>query len=57
MNLITFMRATVTVVWFALFIAIWISAWSRNRRDVHAAAALLPLEESPPSSAGAEVHP
>jgi cbb3-type cytochrome oxidase subunit 3 len=57
MSLITLTRATVTIVWFALFIAIWISAWSRSRRDAYAAAALLPLEESAPTSTRPEVCP
>jgi cbb3-type cytochrome oxidase subunit 3 len=46
MNLITLARASITIVWFALFVAIWISAWSRGRRDAYAAAAQLPLENS-----------
>ncbi len=57
MSLITLTRTTITIVWFALFIAIWISAWSRSRRDAHAAAALLPLEESAPTSTHTEVRP
>jgi cbb3-type cytochrome oxidase subunit 3 len=56
MTLITLARATITIVWFALFVAIWISAWSRSRRDVHAAAALLPLEESAPTLTTTEVR-
>lgn len=57
MSLITLTRATITIVWFALFIAIWISAWSRSRRATHAAAALLPLEESAPACTPPEVRP
>ena len=37
-------RGVLTVVWFLLFLALWITAWSRKRREEFAAAARLPLE-------------
>ena len=37
-------RGIVTVLWFALFVAIWIAAWSGKRHKDFAAAARLPLE-------------
>jgi len=46
-------RGIVTVLWFALFVAIWLAAWSRKRKREFAAAARLPLEpveDSPPTT-------
>ncbi len=57
MSLITLARAAITVAWFVLFVAIWVSAWSRGRRAVHAAAALLPLEDTVPACTHTEVRP
>lgn len=56
MNLITLARASVTIAWFALFVAIWINAWSRGRRATYSAAAQLPLEESTVHPDCSEVH-
>ncbi len=41
-------RGIITVVWFALFVALWIAAWSRKRHADFGAAALLPLETDTP---------
>ena len=41
---LSFVRGIVTVLWFALFIAICIHAWSRRRKSDYAAAARLPLD-------------
>jgi cytochrome c oxidase cbb3-type subunit 4 len=38
-------RAILTVVLFAAFIALWFWAWSSKRRNDFAAMAALPLEE------------
>jgi cbb3-type cytochrome oxidase subunit 3 len=43
---VTLARVVITISWFALFVAIWISAWRRSRRDDYAALARLPLESS-----------
>jgi len=56
MSLITLARASITVLWFALFIAIWISTWSRRRRDAFAAAAQMPLEDSMSTANSKEVR-
>jgi cbb3-type cytochrome oxidase subunit 3 len=45
---LAFIRSAVTVVWFVLFIALWIGAWSRRRRADYADAARLPFEPSDP---------
>ena len=37
-------RGIVTVLWFSLFVAISVNAWSRRRRAEFDAAAHLPLE-------------
>jgi len=53
-------RGIVTVLWFALFVAIWIAAWSRRRKADFAAAARLPLEPldstSPASKEASDVQ-
>ena len=41
---LNFIRGIVTVLWFALFVAICIAAWSRKRKADFDAAARLPLE-------------
>jgi len=41
---IDLVRGVVTVAWFFLFIALWVSAWSRRRRAEYEAAARLPFE-------------
>jgi cbb3-type cytochrome oxidase subunit 3 len=46
MTSITLARAIITVAWFALFVAIWVSAWRGSRRDDYEALARLPLENS-----------
>ena len=45
MTLLNLGRALVTIAWFALFAAIWISAWRPRRGDEYAASAQLPLED------------
>ena len=46
MTAITLARAVITISWFALFVAISLSAWRRSRRDADEALARLPLESS-----------
>jgi cbb3-type cytochrome oxidase subunit 3 len=41
-------RGVITVVWLLLFIALWLSAWSKGRRKEFEAAALLPFDASDP---------
>ncbi len=50
---LTLVRAVITVLWFALFLAIAASAWSRRERAKFEAAARLPLEDG----VGAEESP
>jgi cytochrome c oxidase cbb3-type subunit IV len=38
-------RGVITIAWFVLFIALWLSCWSRRRRAEYDAAARLPFEE------------
>jgi cbb3-type cytochrome oxidase subunit 3 len=44
-------RGIVTILWFALFIAIAVNAWSRRRSEEFEAAARMALE--PPDAAAA----
>ena len=46
MTPITLARALVTIGWFALFVAISISAWRGRRHEEYADVARLPLEDS-----------
>jgi len=41
-------RGVITVVWLLLFVALWVSAWSKSRRKEFEAAALLPFDASEP---------
>lgn len=43
---INVVRSVITLLWFALFIAIAVTAWSKRRRDEYSAAARIPLEAS-----------
>ncbi len=46
MSLINLARAVITVLWFALFVAMWITVWYRWRHDRYPDIARLPLESS-----------
>ena len=41
---INLVRGVITVLWFGLFVAISLSAWSARRREEFRRAALMPLE-------------
>jgi len=50
-------RTIITVLWFALFIAIAVTAWSKRRSEEFEAAARMPLDATaPPSSGKRESH-
>jgi len=44
MSLITAARTLITVLWFALFVAMWVTVWYRWRHDSYPDIAHLPLE-------------
>lgn len=43
---INLVRSVITILWFALFIAIAVVAWSKRNREAFSAAARIPLESS-----------
>jgi cytochrome c oxidase cbb3-type subunit 4 len=49
-------RGLLTLATFAAFIALWIWAWSKNRKPEFDAAALLPLEEDQPVVSQGHAH-
>jgi hypothetical protein len=46
MSLINLARAVITVLWFVLFVAMWITVWYHWRHDSYPDVARLPLESS-----------
>ena len=49
-------RGVITVVWLLLFVALWVSAWSKGRHKEFEAAARLPFDASDPLPERGEPH-
>ncbi|MDM0014282.1 cbb3-type cytochrome c oxidase subunit 3 [Variovorax sp. J22P168] len=47
MDIITTLRIVATLASFAIFIGIWLWAWSRRNKQAFEEAARLPFEEDP----------